>query len=155
MSRSRGGLDRSLEALTIGMFQATGDRDKALLETRSGEYEQQVHIPLSGQAQTAPGFADATVMWEHPFVYAPLQRTIPFPTPHFTYGTELTSGSGELIVIHAQVIAWTISRENWWTGATVRCDVTAPLATAPSPYSALVHCSFQGYAIPTEGDSFQ
>jgi hypothetical protein len=150
----RGALERSLAALTIGVAQGERARRDALDDTYTGEYEQQVHEQLSGEAASGWGFTDAHVAWELPFLYAPLQRRVPFTTPHFTYGIEITSGTEELIVIHAHVIGWTVTEEQWYVGARVRFGVCAP-ASDPSvtiPYQAIAHLSFQGFATPAEGD---
>lgn len=154
MGRPGGQLERSLAALTIGIHQGVVARGRALADTRTGEYEQQVHVPLSGIANNGWGFVDMPVQWELPFLYAPLQRRVPFPTPHFTYGIEMTAGQGELVVIHAHVTAWTITESQWYVGANVRFAASAPNAIAPSPYLAIGHLSFEGYATLSEGDEF-
>lgn len=150
----RGQLERSLAALTIGVHQGARQRRRDLYDTRIGEYEQQVHVPLSGEATADWGYADQAVAWEMPFLYAPLQRRVPFPTPHFTYGIEMTSGQSALVLIAAHVIDWTVTDQQWYVGATVRFAACAPLATDPQPYAAIAHLSFEGYATSAEIDEF-
>jgi hypothetical protein len=154
VSLPRGGLARSLAALSIAPEVERADRASALSDTATGEYEQQVHVPLSGVAAPTPAFIDAPVAWELPFLYAPLQRRVPFPTPHFTCGIEHTAGTGQLVLIHAHVIAWTVTESQWYVGATVRFDVSAPLAIANSPYAAIAHLSFSGFGTLAEAEEF-
>jgi hypothetical protein len=154
MSRPKGQLQRSLAALTIGVAQGAQQRKRTLADGYTGEYEQQVHVPISGYGAPAYVFADVAVNWELPFVYAPMQRRVPFTTPHFTYGIEMVGSSGGLVIITAHVEAWTTDASSNFTGATVRLAATAPIAEAVFPYSAVAHLSFQGYATYAEGAEF-
>jgi hypothetical protein len=155
--RPRGQLERALASLTVGVAQGEQERRRALYDTATGEYEQQVQVPLSGTAAAAWAYTDQPVNWEMPFLYAPLQRRVPFQTPHFTYGIEHTVGTNELVVIHAMVTVWTISPQGWCVGATIRFAVAAPALdpTLTTPYAAVAHLRFQGYATMAEGDDFQ
>lgn len=157
MTRPSGQLDRSLAALTLGVADGRQERHRALSDNRTGEYEQQVHLPIAGNAGSDPGFADATVHWEMPFLYAPAQRRVPFPTPHFTYGVEHLQATDILVSIDVHVIGWVVSPEGWYTGSTVRASAHAPGLGAGmlEPFSAIVHLSFQGYASFAEGAEFQ
>lgn len=154
MTRPVGQLERSLAALTIGMAQGQAARAKGLADTGTGEYLQQVHVPVSGVAGADALFADTNVQWELPFLYAPDQRRVPFLTPHFTYGIEITAGQAALVVVDAHVVGWAITEQNWYVGATVRLSASSPGAVEPVPYSAIAHLSFEGYATPAEGDEF-
>src|ERR1700752_4240028 len=106
MGPPAGQLERSLAALTIGVHAGARQRVKALSDTVTGEYEQQVHQKLSGVASSAWAFSDQVVQWELPFLYAPLQRRVPFPTPHFTYGIEITAGQGEFGGVQRPNVRW-------------------------------------------------
>jgi hypothetical protein len=157
MGRPVGQLERSITALAIAPQLAAAKRDRDLADTATGEYDQLVHVPLSGQAAPpwAPTTPDVPVQWEMPFLYAPLQHRVPFPTPHFhNPGIEMLSGTGELILFHAQVVGWTVTEERWYVGATLRFSVSAPNATANVPYSAIAHCVFTGWASMAEADEF-
>lgn len=156
MARPRGQLERSLTALTIGMAQGQQQRRRALEDTHTGEYEQQVHVNVSGAATNAWSFVDEPVQWELPFLYAPLQRRVPFPTPHFQADFEITAGTAELVVMHAQVIGWAVTEQQWYVGATVRFAAQAPALAddAQTSYSAIAHCSFEGFATMAEADEF-
>ncbi len=157
MSRPGGQLERSLTALTIGVAIDAKDRARALDANRTGEYEQQIHQPMAGNAAAAHGFVDATVYWEMPFLYAPAQRRVPFETPHFVFGVEHLQSTGVLVLVDAHVIGWVVSPEGWYTGAKVRLSAVAPTlgSGALEPFSAIVHMSFQGYASFAEGAEFQ
>lgn len=150
--RPQGQLDRALGSMTIDLLQNRDFRKRTLYDTRTGEYEQQVHVPFSGAAGSLWGFADQAVNWEMPFVYAPAQRRVPFETPHFTYGIELLNPGSSLVHFGAHVVAWNITDAGWYIGATVRLCVVSPDATVQVPYSAIAHLSFQGYAAYAEGD---
>jgi len=143
-------LDDSLHALTIGVHQSRIDRANALSDTRTTEYEQQVHVPLSGAANTGWASVDKKVNWEIPYLYAPVQRRVPFKVPHFTYGVEFENAPAALVIIHVAVLRWTRTEQDWIVGATIRCAVLAPEATAPVPYSAVAHLSFQGWGSAAE-----
>ena len=148
--RPRGQLERSLVALTIGMHQGAKDRRNALASSHSGEYDQQIQLAVSGQATSTWVFTDTPVTWEHPFVYAPLQRDPPFLTPHVSTHIEFTSVPSDLVVANAHLIGWIQNAQNWFIGATVRVAVCAPLAPGTVSYAANVHLTFEGYACPTD-----
>ena len=154
MARPVGQLERSLASLTIGMAQGIAERKRVLKDTVTGEYIQQVRVPINGVATDAVTYADKPVQWEMPFLYAPLQRRVPFETPHFTPGIEIISGQNAFIDIRAQVIQWTITEEEWYVGATVRFAANCPGATDLFTFSAIGHLSFQGYATMAETDEF-
>jgi hypothetical protein len=92
------------------------------------------------------------VSWEHPFLYAPLQRDPSFETPLVTDHVEFTQNSGVLIVAHAHVVSWKMSDQGWYVGATVRVAVSAPGQSNPVAYSGVLHLNFQGFASPTDED---
>ena len=155
MARPIGQLDRALTALTIGVHQDAMHRRRALRDGYTGEFEQQFQVQLSGQAGNTWGFVDQGYGFEFPFLYAPVQRQIDFPTPHFRSGIELTNPSSSLVLLHAHCIGWTRSPENWVIGATVRFMVCAPMATNVTvPYNAVAHLVFQGYASLPEGSQY-
>lgn len=150
MGRPLGQLERSLAALTIGVAQGRERRARSLADAFTGEWEQQLRLDLSGQAAGGWGWGDRRVTFDIPFLYAPLQRTIPFETPQFTYGVEMTQTTDTLVLVHAHLLKWTINRQGWITGATLRFGVQAPAATAPMPFSATVHLTFQGFGTTAE-----
>lgn len=158
MARPKGQLQRAIVAIAMGPKRVQ-ERERALADTRTGKYKQMVHVPLSGEAAATPAFVDKVVNWEFPFLYAPLQNRMPFPTPHFEDGIEITAGQGTLIRIDSQVIGWTLTDEQWFVGATVRFTIVAPAAdpasTTASPFSAIAHLGFTGWASGPEFDEFQ
>lgn len=153
MSRPLGQLERALADLTIGVQHGKERRQVALSDTYTGEWEQQVQVALSGVATASWGFTDAQVAWELPFMYAPLQRMVPFETPHFTPGIEINQAS-DLLIVHAHVTNWKVNEYGWVVGASVRFAVYAPNASGPMNYQATAHLRFQGYAGAAEGDDF-
>lgn len=152
MSRPAGQLERSLAALTISVAHGSRQRQKALDDSRTSEYEQQIRIPLSGQAGVEWVSTEKQFTWEQPFLYAPLQRKVPFSTPQFTSGIEFSSKNG-LVVVHAHLVAWTITEENWVIGATIEFAAGAPNAAPDTvvSWSAIAHLSFEGYSTYAEG----
>src|ERR1700752_927726 len=148
----RGVLERSLANMRIGVAASIKGRASRLRDTYQGEYENQVHVPMSGNAPTTWGFGDKTVIFNMPMFGARTQRMVPFEQPHFTYGIEFEQSGGTLVVIHAAVMGWTINESGWYTGATVRFGVIAPIAGAT--YKAIAHLSFQGYGCIPEQQEF-
>lgn len=144
-----------MAALTIGVHMGNRERQQSLRDTHSGEYEQQVHVPLTGQAVAAWASVDKQINWQMPFLYAPMQRLVPFEVPHFTYGIVFSIPPPQLVLLDAHVVSWTIVEEGWITGATMRFGVSAPGAASPVPYGATANLSFQGYCTLAEGDEFQ
>lgn len=149
--RRRGVLERSLENLTIGVLESVRQREHNLKDTQTGEWEQQVHVPIAGHAIATWGYVDSPVQFEMPMVGSPSQRMSSFDRPHFTYGVELTN-SQSLVVFNVHVVKWTVNEFGWVVGATVRFAVSAPLAS--TPYAAIAHLSFQGYGGLAEGSEF-
>lgn len=157
MARPVGSMERSLAAVTIGMARDQKSRRLALADTHQGEWEQQIHLPISGQATNVVAHVDCDVSWELPFLYAPQQRQVPFEVPHFTKGFEQTVQTAALIRYDAYVTQWAKNDQGWITGAVVRIIVDAPNVPAVGPaipYQATAHLSFEGYATMPEGDEF-
>ena len=157
MSRPAGALDRALAAITIGMAQGQQFRERVLADTRTGEYEQQIQLSVSGTAGNGWGFADAQVMFEYPFLFAPTQRMVPFDRPHFQASFELMNASDTLVHLAAHVIDWNVNDSGWIIGATVRVVGTAPAVSDSAnleAFSALAHLTFQGYCTYAEGDEY-
>lgn len=152
MPRPQGQLDRSLAALTVGVLQGKIERDDQLHHSAGREVTQQVRVPLSGAAGNGYGSAEKKVGWQFPLLWAPRQRKASFKTPHFSYGIELGTGSNTLIVIHAQVVKWTINDSRWVIGANMRFIVSAPMLSSEATvnFSAVAHLSFQGWGAESE-----
>lgn len=155
MRARTGQLERALYEMTAGVQQGMSAREKSLVDAKTGEYDQQIRVPLNGTAGSAWTFVDKTVNWELAFVYSPLMRRVPFGTPHFTPGFEFISTPTDLIVLNAHILAWTITPEGWYAGATIRFGACAPNANDPIPFNASAHLTFQGYATTVESSEFQ
>lgn len=154
-------LEKSLVALTIALQLAKDERELALRDGHTGEWVQQVHVPLTGVLGTGFGSADAAVTFDVPFLYAADQRQVPFEVPHFSYGVEFTSPVVGAVVVTAHVMQWLHSEQGWVIGAMIRYCVSQPnpvvvagVPQPPQPYSAVAHLTFEGYASPAEGDEF-
>lgn len=152
MPRPIGQLDRVLDTLTIGLLTGKEKRDAQLAFSATREVEQQVRVPLSGDAGNGWGFVDQAVNWELPFIYAPAQRDSNFPTPHFSYGVVLGSGTANFVDVRAQVLTWSFNDSSWVIGAMMRFASSAPMLEGEEtvPYSAIAHLTFQGYAALTD-----
>lgn len=151
--RPQGQLERTMVDITIGTIKSMRTRERNLAATRAGEWDQQVEFPISGLAGNEWGSVDVPVTWEHPFIYAPTQRSVPFPNPHVADHVEWQALQGGALVISSlHIIAWNVNDYGWWIGATVRVAVCAPNATAAVAYQGVVHLTFEGYASPTDGD---
>lgn len=152
MPRSGGQLERSLAALTIGHSQDQKARKDQLSYSSAREVEQQVRVPISGTAGNGWGLVDVPVGFKFPFLYAPIQRPVPYGTPHFSYGVEMGTGTNTLIVVHAQILTWNTTDSGWIIGATVRLQASAPQVTVDANvnFSATAHLRFQGYAAESE-----
>lgn len=160
MPRPAGQLQRVMTELTVGVHQGHRRRIRQLSDTHTGEVDQQVRVPFSGTVSANPGFVDKLVVWEQPFLYAPNQRRVPFPTPHFVgCKFELTdppvNGTGDAVwvTLDGQVLTWTQSAELWYVGALVRFGAVAPAMTdAAVAFESIAHLTFQGYATYGEGE---
>lgn len=149
MPRPLGQLDRALDALTTGLLGGKIKRDRQLSYSAMREVEQQVRVPLSGEAGSGWGSIDKTVGFLFPFIYAPDQRGVPWKTPHFSYGVEMGVGTNVPIVVHAHVLHWIENNSSWITGARVRFMAQAAIEEVVK-FSALAHLTFQGWAAEYE-----
>lgn len=145
-------LDRSLDFLAGDVHIASEARSRALGLVAAQEIEQQIRVPLSGEAGSGWGFADRWVGFEWPFIYAPASRgPNPFSKPHFNYGIEHLSGQSVLVIIHASVIRWKTTSNGLTVGAQIRYAASAPTFEGTAvTYSAVAHLTFQGWAAETE-----
>lgn len=148
----QGALQRAFADALIGAHRARERHQRVLQTIASGEYDQQVQVPFSGVASAGWGYTDTAVSWEHPFIYSPLQRNVPFETPHVTHHLEFTgkAESDGLVIGLAHVIGWNQTDSGWYIGATVRIAICAPNASANVPYEGVVHLTFEGFAFPTD-----
>lgn len=154
MRPQTGQLERSLEALTIGVHQGARRRSRVLADTHTGEYDQMVQLNVTGLAGNEWAYDDQPVTWELPFLYAPAQRRVPFDRPHFKPGFEVLQPTDVLIHLGAQVVGWNINDSGFFIGATVRVYIVAPLVTEQVSFGAIAHLTFQGYATYAEGSEF-
>jgi hypothetical protein len=179
--RPTGQLEKSLASLTIAIKQGELERNAALADGHMGEHTQQIHVPVSGIATSTWATREQNVNFLMPFLYAPLQRQVPFEVPHFHYGVEFKAPPSDLVLVVAHVLSWTRTEENWIVGAKMQFAAQAPnfvqqvinTVTKPEPhrggvvragetqsslpgipFNATVHLSFQGWATYAEGEEF-
>lgn len=140
----------------MGLHQSAMQRRRMLEDGFTGEFEQQFQVKLSGSAGNQWGWVDQQFNFEYPFLYAPLQRRSDLELPHFRSGIEFQAPTPTVMVtLHAIVIDWNRSEENWIVGAKVRFAVQCPTAQATAVnYNAIAHLAFQGYASLPEGGEF-
>lgn len=152
MPKSTGGLERAIADMTIGVELHRQKREKQLKHTSGKEMEQQIRVPVAGEASNGWGFSDRGVGFLLPFIWLPAQRGAPFKTPHFSYGIEHLSGTGELVIINAAVVKWKIDQSSRVTGARIRYASSAPMMAEGemAEFSAVAHLTFQGFACETE-----
>jgi hypothetical protein len=141
--------------MTIGVQQSRDQREKQLSYTAGTEMEQQIRVPITGKAENGWGYFDKGVGFKFPFVWLPVQRGAPFKTPQFSYGIEHTSGTTQLVIIHASVLKWNINRSSRVEGAKIRFAASAPMLPEEhsTNFSAIAHLTFQGWAAPQEGEN--
>jgi hypothetical protein len=89
MPRPGGALNRSLQALTIGVVKGVQAREKALSRTTLGDLVQHQQLDIAGYIGKDPHTYVFSVGWDIPFVYAPMQHDSDLERPHFNYGVEL------------------------------------------------------------------
>jgi hypothetical protein len=153
MPRAGGGLERAIADMTIGVQRHRDARRKQLSYTAGTEMEQQIRVPLAGEAENGWGYFDKGVGFKFPFIWLPGQRGAPFKTPQFSYGIEHLSGTNQLVLIHASIIKWNIDSSSRVTGAKVRYAASAPMlgeGEHSTNFSAVAHLTFQGWACSTE-----
>lgn len=142
-----GQLERGLARMTIGVEQAKETRHRQRVDGGAHEMEQQIRVPVSGNAGNGYAFVQVEVGFLHPFLWMPMQRTAPFSTPHFSYGVDYENN--EELIVHAGVLRWNIDESSHVEGATVQIAVAAPNfegAESEMPaYKIIVHLTFQGY----------
>lgn len=150
--RPQGQLGRVLEQILLKAPAEAHARELALRSTKSGPRDQMVHLEVTGEAADGWGYADANVTWEHPYLYAPLQSTLPFKTPHLIGAhPEFTAGAtAGLVLMQAQVIRWLQDSRGWFIGAVIRIATSAPGQSEALPYAAQLHLTFTGHAYPTD-----
>lgn len=145
-NRPSGALARSLAHLTVGQAQAREAREAQLAYTKLGEMEQQLQVEIAGEVNSTISTTQQNVLWPYPFVYAPGQRDSSLQNPQFTFGIEIVSGFG--VIILPTVTGWTRSPEGFFIGASVGIQAWLPNARKKHRFSAVLHATFTGYGAP-------
>lgn len=135
-------LQRSLHALTIGVVRSTQRRAARRNAEGLREFEYQVQIPISGQADTEAGWDVHEVAFASPFYYAPGNRASDFDVPQLRSGASLDAE----VMVSVHVSDWKRDVErSAVVGALVKIGVAAPGTAVAIDYSGVVHLTFQGY----------
>lgn len=116
-----------------------------------GNMIQYRQVPVAGSVGRDPIEAEVRVDWSYPFVAANAQTDSDMERPHFSYGVELLSAGPVMIV--PQLTAWIDSDDGWTEAATFRVTAWVPGAKKKHDFSAILHLTFSGYAVPGEDDT--
>jgi hypothetical protein len=139
-------IQRSLEALTIGVHKSAAARENLLRGASAHEVFQQFKIALAGYAGVRLATDTVSVTFDEPFWPATDRRDSDFLEPHFTYGFEMQSA--DPVILTASIKAWHRARQGVVTGADVWIASHAPGVTQRVKFRGQLHLSFQGYGQP-------
>jgi hypothetical protein len=151
-ARDRHRLARGLARATVEATDAKTQRERELLPMSAGDMAQQVQIKVNGKVGKEPVTTNADVTFPLPFLnkLAPNQHNNT-PDPTFASGVEIVTGG--LVILQAQLQAWTEDESSFIVGAKMKLVAFSPNAYRLRRYSAVVHLTFFGYAAPAEDDT--
>jgi hypothetical protein len=159
MPRPGGALNRSLQALTIGVVKGVQAREKALSRTTLGDLVQHQQLDIAGYIGKDPHTYVFSVGWDIPFVYAPMQHDSDLERPHFNYGVELgqqpttpmsAATPTDHPIIVCQIVGWHDDHDGFTVAADVAVTSWIPGAKKKRQFTATAHLSFWGYGAPTD-----
>jgi hypothetical protein len=157
--RPGGALNRSLNALTIGVVKGMQAREQMLSRTTLSDMVQHAQIDIEGLVGQHPYSYMVPVMLPIPYVYAPVQHDSDLGYPHFNYGIELGQAPSTALsaaaptdhpIILCQVGGWISNDDGFTTGANVIVTSWIPGASKKRKFSATAHLSFWGFGAPTD-----
>jgi predicted acylesterase/phospholipase RssA len=128
MPRPGGALNRSLQALTIGVVKGVQAREKALSRTTLSDMVQHAAARHRGLHREGPLQLHLPVSFPIPYVYAPMQHDSDLERPHFNYGVELGQAPTTPLsaatptdhpIILCQLAGWITTTNGFTTGANV------------------------------------
>jgi hypothetical protein len=146
----------------LGQIVVDAVDDRAALEAElaaiaPGDMIQQLQLDISGQATSTPAVLDFEVSWPNPFLndVAPGDVDGNLDNPSFAPGIEMQSDGA--VMAQVQVRRWIRDESSLIVGALLRAitwtayspEVPPP---APSPFRAVLHLTFIGYAVPADED---
>lgn len=146
-------LGRALGRMTVDAVAEQRAHDKLISEVSAFDMTQQIHLKVKGKIGRTPVITEVDVNFPYPFLMkvARSQTEGTKDRPHFGVGIEMATDHH--ITVEAHVRRWIENDSMFITGAQIRVMSVAPYAEKLTPYSAIVHLSFSGYAAPTEGDT--
>lgn len=146
-------LGRALGRMTVDAVTDKRKHDKLVAEASAFDMTQQMQLRVKGKIARTPVVKEVEVTFPYPFLMkvAQAQTEGTVGRPHFASGIEMDSDHH--INVEAHVRRWVENDSSFITGATIRVMTVAPYAEKLTPYSAIIHLSFSGYASPTELDT--
>jgi hypothetical protein len=146
-------LGRALGRMTVDAVADQRRHDRLISEVSAFDMTQQIQLRIKGKIARTPVTHEVEVTFPYPFLMkvAQAQTEGPVGRPHFASGVEMDSDHH--INVEAHVRRWVENDSQFITGATIRVMSVAPYAEKLTPYSAIIHLSFSGYASPTEVDT--
>lgn len=170
---SQGALARSIQAMTVGLVVEREAQEKREAPLRLDETDQLFQARIEGVA--GPSFQDWAILEiGFPYVFTgAAERSIPFATPNFSWGFELTTARGTgttppVVVVNCCLLAWrreeydpTLTTYTNIAGAQLGLGAFVPGMDPDAPDSAfvrfkgLLHLTFGGYAAPAGMDQIE
>lgn len=144
-------VQRSLQALTIGVARAMQERQQQQQEIASGETEQQYKVAVGGTAGTdAIDWQEGTIQFDDLFYPALDRRDSTFDTPLFTYGVEMQSPTP--VILSVVVTGWLTNADSTVSGVRLAFGAHVIGAVDDVKFDAVAHLCFQGWASPALND---
>lgn len=145
-------LQRSLTKLTIGVAQDFDKRRRRSAELGLRELEEQIQIPISGQAVQGITWAKARVGFANTFFEAPSQRDSNFIRPHFTYGVSIDpedDKAAPVPVIVSCMFEFTIDDKGATVGGWLHIGVHSPTPEIRR-FQGVLNLRFQGFGASSD-----
>lgn len=148
-------VQRSLNAMTLGIVRDMRSKTERSARSRLGEGFQHIQIPVSGTAEQGIAWTKHEVEFDYVMYPAKSQRDSTYDRPQFKYGyvtdpVDQLSNVSPIIV--TAVCEFVVDENEGTTGAKIHIGVHSPTAQA-QPFSGSLHCSFQGWGAIREDSS--
>lgn len=157
-------LERSINAMTVGLVLEREAQERREAPLRLDETDQLFQANIEGVA--GPSFEDWAILEiTFPYVFTgSSSRAVPFATPNYSWGFELTTARGTgvtppVVVVNCCVLAWrredydpTVSAYPNVIGVQLGLGAFVPgmdPEDTPVRFKGLLHLTFGGYAAPT------
>jgi hypothetical protein len=156
MGRPRPDVARALGKVAIGIALSGKERERRLTPLRMGNMAQLVQVPIEGRAAATPTHTEKVrVAWPYPIINGQSRTDSNLDFPHWHASPEILEPLEPALFLHPAVVGWERNQEEWFTAAFVRVSVwlpDSPPPATPIPFTAVLHCTFTGYAAPTEDE---